>query len=184
LLFTNTACAARGTASCSTTTWGVASVPNPGSGWGSVSITISPQNSTIWTGNGIVSNDLNLTFEIQSLAPGGSPSSLLSFINGIGMTASGSGSIAQGFSVSSPYTTLSVGGLGTLNGNPTSPANSVSFSPQSAVFVNFDIGPVRPSGGTITGVNLYVNHAPEPGTFGRLLFGGLALAGIRRHMRG
>jgi len=180
LLLTNTACSASGTASCSTTTWGVAAVPFTGAGYKSVSISLTPLNSTIWTGG--AGNDLNLTFEIQSLTPSGTPSSLLSFINGIGLTASGSGTIAQGFNVTSPYNSLSVGGLGTLNGNPASPTNSVSFSPQSAVLVNFDIGPIR-SGSTITGVNIYVSHAPEPATFGLLLFGGLALAGIRRYAR-
>ncbi len=177
LLISNTVCTASGTASCTTTTWGIAAAPFAGAGPGSLSISLTPQNSTIWTGGR--NNDLNLTFEIQSLAPNGTPSSALNFINGVGMTASGSGSIAQGFNVSSPYNALSVGGLGTLNGNPTSPSNGVSFAPQSAIFVNFDMGPLT-AGSTITGVNLFVSHAPEPATFGLLLIGGMALAGVRR----
>lgn len=186
LLITNTQCSATsgGTVSCANATWSVANSSNGGG----VYLTITP--SIAWTST--APSDLSGVFSVQSLNGSNVPTSSLKYVGGAGAALVGSGTslaIAGGISV-----TDSVGGgLGavqepfgagtwqTASTNAASPANSISFAPQSVVYISFDFAPLSIGGSsTITSASIFIARAPEPATVAVMLVAVLMLAGLRR----
>ena len=197
LLITNTSCAATagGTVSCGVATWTAVFDPANGNN-GGFDIVITPNSTWTRAAGSAQGSDVYVTFVIQSLNAAGAPTAALKYINGAGAALLGSGTsraIAGGISVTD---TLG-NGLGsvaepfgaaswqTASTNAASPSNSISFAPQSVVFINFDVAPLAIGGGsTITQATVYVAHAPEPGTVAVMLVGLLALTGLRRRFLG
>jgi len=182
-LITDVTCTAQGTPSCAQATWGVDPNSLANATPGDVAITITP-NAT-WAGTG---NDLNVTFEIQSLVPGTVVSNgtsipaTLNEIRGIGAGAVSTGThTVYGVTVTQPAGAIlgSMAAPLTLTStDPSSPTQRISFSPQSVVIVSLDMSPII--GGTLTSASFFIAHAPEPATWAMFITGAVLLAGLRR----